>query len=81
MSHETLSGASGEAEPVNLWVRITRQDVSCCGVIKAGWEGRVAYVLGTSQMDDRFHGDIIILDDGTLVWDYQCEQIDPPRMN
>ena len=68
-------------ETEELWVRITNKPPSCCGVIQQGWEGRVAYLLECSGSSEDIHGDIVVLDDGTLAWDFNCEVINKPCLN
>lgn len=60
----------------DMYIRITNKPMSCCGVIQQGWEGKVAYILDVA---DHLHSNIIILEDGTLVWEHHCEIIDTPR--
>jgi hypothetical protein len=52
-------------------VQILKTPPGCCGVLRFGHEGVVAEVV--SHHDLEHHGNILILEDGTLVW--ECDVI------
>lgn len=55
-------------------VRIEGKDVSCCGVIKQGWEGFVKMEMHVPEESD-LPSNILVLDDNTLVWKHQTREV------
>lgn len=54
-------------------VRIVGKDVSCCGVIKQGWDGYIKIELDLLDFD--VQDSILVLDDNTLVWKSQTREV------
>lgn len=77
---ESLRELAGRIESGDLWVSITNKPMSCCGVLQQGWEGQVAYIINSAD-HPAVHGDIVVLTDGTLAWDYNCIVIEKPCLN